>query len=150
MSRRLLCAICVICGLLFLGFTGCPQQDPYRKAAVAAADFAAALKTFQDSEIALHNSGSIDAETHKAIQSVLLDTARAGKQLDQAIRVAKSNPEAWTAVIAAVDALARLQSDGVLHIKNDKARQQLAASLALARSALGALQLALPAKGATP
>lgn len=135
-----ICGICVICG-----FTSCENRDPYQKAAVAAADFSAALKTFQDSEIAMYHSGSISREDHIAIQRILLETAKAGKQLDQAIRVAKSNPDAWAAANAALDAITKLQADGLLHIKSDKAREQLAASLALARSAIAAVRLALPA-----
>lgn len=149
--RKLLtiCAICAICGLLF-GFTGCEKRDAYQRAALAAADFATSLKTFQQAEIAVYHSGAIDKEEHIAIQRIFLETAKAGLQLDQAIRVARSSPDAWAAANAALDSIDKLQAEGVLHIKSDKARAQLAASLALARSAIIAVRLALPAPAITP
>lgn len=148
MKRPLL--ILALLPVLLLAIGACPkprpQNDPWRTAAVAAADFAAAVKGFQDSEIILHRQGLIASDEHQAIQRVLLDVARAGKQLDQAIRAAHQRPEASAAVDAALIAAQQLLDEGVLHVKNPNARARLSASLALARIALDTIRAVLAAQ----
>lgn len=118
--------------VLALGLTSaawtCNQQN-YVKAAQAAASLPQAVGAFQGVEIDLHNQGLVSDNEHRQIQTLILQVAAAGKELDKAVNVAHSQPQATAALQASLTAVQGLLDQGILGIKNEHAKTTLQAVL---------------------
>lgn len=114
--------------LLSAGF----QCDRYKKAASLSRDFAAGVSAFQDAEIILHNEGKISNDEHQTLETLIIQTARAGKVMDQAIQDAHNGKTVQASVDAAAVAASGLLDSGVTQVKNPEAQAELkSAALAL-------------------
>lgn len=133
--------------ILSSGFA-CQSADVTR-AAVAADNFVDAVGAFQDTEIVLYEQGFIDEAEHRTIQTLLVDVANAGPQANNAIRLAKSEPELIEAVNFAIEAVQALDEQGVMRIKNPDAKARLRIALMTAKGALGVISAMLPQKQAS-
>jgi len=146
MKHRNLLALALLLPLLFA--LGC-EQSKLKKAAMAADGFSVTVKAFQEAEISAHQQGLVDDAEHKAIEAAVADLARAGLELDNAVRLASANtagPRPGGALAALDQAYASLDNlfhAGVLHIKNPKARQDLQALLLSAKGFLATLSAVL-------
>lgn len=116
--------ITLIVALVLVASAWTCSQAQYQKAAEAAKGFALSVSAFQDTEIIIYNSPAnagqnlISTDEHKQIQQLLINVADAGKELNNAILVAKNQPGAVTALQESINACNRLLNDGVLHVKN--------------------------------
>ncbi len=121
-----------------LAFLGC-ESSKYKRVAQAADGFALSVRAFQQAEITAHAQGLIADDEHAAIERALADVARAGLALDDSIHTAQSKPGATQAIDAALAAVDRLLNEGVLHVKNPRARQDLQALVLSARGFLATI-----------
>ena len=143
MKHRNLLALALLLPLVFA--LGC-EQSKLKKAAMAADGFSVTVKAFQEAEVSAHQQGLVDDAEHKAIEAAIADMARAGLELDNAVRVASTNtpgPKALAALDQAYASLDNLFNVGVLHIKNPKARQSLQALLLSAKGFLATISAVL-------
>jgi hypothetical protein len=101
------------------------------------------VRAFQQAEIVAHAQGLVADDEHAAIERALADVARAGLGLGDAIRAARSKPGATQAIDAALAAVDRLLNEGVLHVKNPRARQDLQALVLSARGFLATISAVL-------
>lgn len=136
-KRATLVSVAVV--MLLLTAVACKEQD-ILKAAQAAKSFQISVAAFQAGEIEAYRLGYVSDADHKAIQQGIEDVAIVGIELDNAIRVAKSKPQALAAVSKAFDAIDRLSAQGVLRVKNPQSQLALQALLAAARTAVATIQ----------
>jgi hypothetical protein len=120
-------ALLCCCMVLSLG-AACPGNQ-YQKAAKLSSDFASGVATFQTVEIQAHESGLIADQENKDIQTILLQVADAGHELDAAINKTHNTAGALSALNAAASSLDKLNADGVLHVKNPQAQVALKSAL---------------------
>lgn len=137
MTRKLLAIPLTL--LLVLPACG-PKQDgvevpTINRVAVAAKDFSDSVETFQLAEIELYNQGIISQGAHIEIQKALIETSLAGRELNNAILIAKSEPGTAIAVDKALEATARLLQN-TRRIKNQNTRVQLTSAVMTARAFL--------------
>ena len=87
------------------------------KATLASRDFRLALQAFQDGEIAWHDSGKVPDDTHRAIQSYIVDAANITKQVNAQLGAgnAASATQLVSQLLTSTDVLL---NDGALHIKD--------------------------------
>ncbi len=121
MRKRHLVIIPVIC-LLFMAIGQC---DKYQKVGQSARDFALGVQAFQQTEIVLHQQNKITDQEHQKLETLILEVAKTGQTLDQAINQVHSNPQARAALDAAVSQLNALLDSGILQIKNPDSEAQL-------------------------
>jgi hypothetical protein len=147
LARRGALAIALIVPLLLTA--GC-EQSKLKKVAAAVDGFSATVRAFQEAEIVAHQQGLVDDLEHKKIERALADVAHAGLELDNIVRV--SEPKTWgqtskSQVLAALNqayaTLDNLFTNGALHIKNPKARQDLEALLVSAKGFLATVSALL-------
>lgn len=121
MRKRHLVAVPALC-LLLLAVGQC---DKYAKVGQLAKDFALSVQAFQSTEVVLHQQGKINDAEHKQLETLILEVAKTGITLDQAINQVHSNPQARAALAAAVGQLNALLDSGVLQVKNPDAHAAL-------------------------
>lgn len=133
--------------LLTLGAWQCNTN--WQKVGQLAKDAAATALAAQESEIAMHNAGFVDAETHKVIQQKFSQLSDAGQRLDVAINQAHSGGDATAALNAALTATNDLISNGITGIKNPDKQAELKLALLAVQTTLNNVAVfANQAKGA--
>jgi hypothetical protein len=132
--------IALLLPLLFA--LGC-EQSRLKKLALAADGFSLTVRSFQQAEVVAHQQGLVSNEEHAAMEKALIDVANAGVELDNAVRVAHSRSKATAALGDALASLDKLLSDGVLHVKNPKARQDFQALILSAKGFLATISAAI-------
>lgn len=128
-------AVLLLCSLIVLA--GCDEK--LLKVAQAAKDFSAATKALQDAEIQAHELKLIDDETHVDIQRIVIQVAQSGKELDNAVNVAHSEPKAIAALQASIDSLDRLLNEGVIKVKDPKTKTELSLAIISAKGILDSI-----------
>lgn len=128
-------AVLLLCSLIVLA--GC--DDKLLRVAQAAKDFSAATKALQGAEIQAHDSKLIDDETHVDIQRIVIQVALSGKELDNAVNVAHSQPQAIAALQASIDSLDRLLNEGVIKVKDPKTKTELSLAIISAKGILDSI-----------
>lgn len=98
--------------IICLGLAGCPHSAD-KTAATIVQKYAVSLDGFQQAEIKAHDAipSFVPDDLHRKIQHDFIDAARAGKELDNGILVAKQggNPKAY--IDAALLTVGRLEAD---------------------------------------
>ncbi len=126
---------------VFILLAGC--NDIVARLAKVSGGAAQVTKAFQQAEITLHQQGLVSNEEHVALQRALIPVAEAGVALDGALRNQPTNAKVLTAVSAALTAVDKLNTDGILRIKNAQAQQTLSLALQSIKSLLLTFQAAL-------
>lgn len=124
-----------VLSLLLLPLAGCTDKQ-LKQASVTIRDFAVALESFQNAEIAAHSSGFIADADHLAIQGAIERIATYGQSAVQAIRVAKSKPQAIDAIDAALAETDKLLNQGLLAVKNEQSKAAISALVLTVRGVL--------------
>ena len=108
-------------------------SDPYRKAAKAADDMAAALNTMAKIKRELGTSGKLSRDRELALTNLLLKANTADKEFVKQIKALKADPNpASKATLCSLfttvtSALADLNNNGIVPIENGDAKSKLAA-----------------------
>ena len=115
------------------GGNGPGVSDPYRKAAKAADDMAAALNTMAKIKRELGTSGKLSRDRELALTNLLLKANTADKEFVKQIKALKADPNpASKATLCSLfttvtSALADLNDNGILPIDNPESKSKLAA-----------------------
>ena len=117
---------------LLLGAWTC-NQSTTQKVATVERDFAATVQAAQSAEIAAHQAGKIDDETHKSIQTYFLQVAQAGKAVDAAI-LAGNKAGILAALDSAAASIGTLLNDGVGNIHDPTVKAEIQTAVLLAQS----------------
>lgn len=134
MTKRRLQVSAVLVLAIALTGASCDQK---RAAAVALNDFASALVAFETGEIAAHKDGFVSDQEHQQIQVVVKQVAQAGSTLTTTL---KNSQDPTTAITSAIDAVAKLNDAGVLHVKNQETKTKLTALVLALKAPLVTLQ----------
>jgi hypothetical protein len=106
-----------------LFMSGCPANVQQRQQAAAAAqNISIIVGDFQQGEIASYNAGLIPEADHIFIQKEMVTVATLGKTADSCILVAVDTPGVVTCLNSAANSIDKINSDGGLYLKSDKAK----------------------------
>lgn len=142
LKRKVAITVALAAVLVLAGCT-----DELLKVAQAAKDFSVAVKTLQQAEIQAHDLKlTITDEQHVDIQRIFIDVANSGKELDNAINVAHSKPQALVALKAAIASLDRLLNEGVIKITDEKTKTELSLAIVGAKGILDSISAVVGGK----
>lgn len=130
---------------LWTAALGC-SGSAVHKATIASRDFRLALQAFQDGEIAWHDAGKVDNETHVAIQSYIVDSANVTKQVNSLLASGNAGG-ALAKVNELLTATNTLLDLGTLHIKDKDTLAAFETGILSIKTIISNVQIAL--EGAT-
>lgn len=123
--------------------TAACSDSQLRRAAVFMRDFAVGLESTQLAEIEAHKASYVSDADHKQIQAGIQRVAELGKEVNDAIRIAKSKVQAIEKIDLALQQLDAVLQKGMLGIKNDQSRAGFSALILSVRGVLIGAKAAL-------
>ncbi|MGH9942839.1 MAG: hypothetical protein ACRD9R_10845 [Pyrinomonadaceae bacterium] len=156
--------------LLVIGLTACPakrdgsapsdgqtaqqQESTYRKLSKASDDLASGIRLALKTKQTLAEQKVISADEELRLTRLLIDVNRSGEQFNLVLRYApQDNQEVRSNLLGLLDevtaSVGRLHREGVLHIKNEGARQKVALLIDSINAAVRTMRVILETRGGT-